>query len=127
VPGDEIVGYVSMGKGITIHRDNCPNAATLKRSPERFTAVSWEGDASSAFRVEIALDSWDRPRLLEDVAKTFAEAGANIVAYRGQVEDGLAHNAYTAELGDTKTLKRLITSLRQIDGVFDAYRATPGA
>src|SRR6266540_971055 len=70
VPGDEIVGYISLGKGITIHRDDCPNVRALMRSPERFTPVEWDGTTSSkSFRVAIAVDSWDRPRLLEDVAR----------------------------------------------------------
>src|SRR6266542_1907973 len=81
VPGDEIVGYISLGKGITIHRDDCPNVKALKRNPERFTPVEWSGDASKSFRVQIQVDSWDRARLLEDVARTFAEHGANIVSY----------------------------------------------
>src|ERR671915_293974 len=80
VPGDEIVGYISLGKGITIHREDCANVRALKRNPERFTEVSWDGGASQSFRVQIAVDSWDRPRLLEDVARTFAEHGANIVS-----------------------------------------------
>src|SRR5262249_36869991 len=87
VPGAAIVGYISMGKGITIHRGDCPNVKALARNPERFTAVSWDGGASQSFRVQIAVDSWDRPRLLEDVARTFAEHGANIVSYGGTVED----------------------------------------
>jgi GTP pyrophosphokinase len=125
VPGDEIVGYISLGKGITIHRDDCANVRALKRNPERFTEVSWDGGASQSFRVQIAVDSWDRPRLLEDVARTFAEHGANIVSYGGVVEDQLAKNWYVAELGDTKALRALLTALRSIDAVFDAYRVTP--
>src|SRR5207237_7440377 len=81
VPGDEIVGYISLGKGITIHRGDCPNVKALARQPERFTPVSWDGGATQSFRVQIAVESWDRPRLLEDVARTFAEHGANIVSY----------------------------------------------
>jgi GTP diphosphokinase / guanosine-3',5'-bis(diphosphate) 3'-diphosphatase len=126
VPGDPIVGYISMGKGITIHRQDCPNAKALMRNPERFTPVGWDSESSSStFRVQIAVDSWDRPRLLEDVARTFAEHGANIVAYGGTTEDQLAKNWYTAEVGDVKTLRALLTSLRNIDAVFDAYRVTP--
>src|SRR5713101_1686614 len=79
VPGDAIVGYISLGKGITIHRDDCPNVKALMRNPERFTPVEWEGGTTQSFRVQIAVDSWDRSRLLEDVARTFAEHGANIV------------------------------------------------
>ena len=77
------------------------------RNPERFTPVEWEGGAtSSSFRVQIAVDAWDRARLLEDVARTFAEHGANIVSYGGTVEDGMARNWYTAELGDVKDAAR---------------------
>src|SRR6185312_8072080 len=80
VPGDPIVGYISLGRGITIHREDCPNARALMRNPERFTAVSWDADGQSAFRVEIQVDGWDRHRLLEDMSRTFAEAGINIIA-----------------------------------------------
>jgi len=125
VPGDPVVGYISLGKGITIHREDCPNVKALRRNPERFTPVAWDGDGSQSFRVQVRVDSWDRPRLLEDVARTFAEHGANIVSYGGVVEDQLAKNWYTAEIGDTKTLRGLLSSLRNIESVFDAYRVTP--
>jgi guanosine-3',5'-bis(diphosphate) 3'-pyrophosphohydrolase len=125
LPGDKIVGYISMGKGITIHREDCSNVKALKRNPERFTKVSWDGGATQSFRVQISVDSWDRPRLLEDVARTFAEHGANIVEYGGHVEDQLAKNWYVAEVGDVKALRSLLTALRNVDAVFDAYRVTP--
>ncbi len=125
VPGDDIVGYISLGRGVTIHREDCPNVKALMRNPERFTAVEWDGDASKSFRVQIAVDAWDRSRLLEDVARTFAEHGANIVSYGGVVEDQLAKNWYTAELGDVKELRSLLSALRQVEAVFDAYRVTP--
>src|ERR671931_1566118 len=122
VPGDPIVGYISMGRGITVHRSDCPNVKALQRNPERFTDVEWEGGASSGFLVQISVDAWDRARLLEDVARTFAEHGANIVSYGGVVEDGMARNWYTAEVGEVKELRSLLTALRNLDAVFDAYR-----
>jgi GTP diphosphokinase / guanosine-3',5'-bis(diphosphate) 3'-diphosphatase len=125
VPGDGIVGYISLGRGITIHRNDCPNAKALMRNPERFTPVEWEGGTAQSFRVQIAVDSWDRPRLLEDVARTFAEHGANIVAYGGTVEDQMARNWYVAEVGDVKALRTMLNALRNVEGVFDAYRVTP--
>ncbi|HEX6702864.1 MAG TPA: bifunctional (p)ppGpp synthetase/guanosine-3',5'-bis(diphosphate) 3'-pyrophosphohydrolase [Gaiellaceae bacterium] len=125
VPGDPIAGYISLGKGITVHRKDCPNVKALMRNPERFTPVEWDGGATKSFRVQIAVDSWDRPRLLEDVARTFAEHGANIVSYGGVVEDQLAKNWYVAEVGDVNALRSLLNSLRNIDAVFDAYRVTP--
>jgi guanosine-3',5'-bis(diphosphate) 3'-pyrophosphohydrolase len=125
VPGDKIVGYISLGKGVTIHRLDCPNVKALMRNPERFTDVQWSDGHKTSFRVHIAVDSWDRPRLLEDVARTFAEHGANIVSYGGVVEDQLAKNWYVAEVGDIKALRALLSTLRNVDGVFDAYRVTP--
>ncbi|MGI8974442.1 MAG: RelA/SpoT family protein [Gaiella sp.] len=126
VPGDDIRGYISLGRGITIHRSDCPNTKALMRNPERFTPVEWEATATtSSFRVQIAVEAWDRVRLLEDVARTFSEHGANIVAYGGTVEDGMAKNWYTAELGDVKGLRSLLTALRNLDAVFDATRMTP--
>jgi guanosine-3',5'-bis(diphosphate) 3'-pyrophosphohydrolase len=125
VPGDRIVGYISLGKGITIHRDDCPNVRSLRRNPERFTRVDWDGSAEASFRVQIAVDAWDRPRLLEDIARTFAEHGANIVSYGGGVDDQLAKNWYTAELGDVKALKALLSGLRNVEAVFDVRRVTP--
>jgi GTP pyrophosphokinase len=125
VPGDPVVGYISLGRGITVHRDDCPNVKALQRQPERFTVVEWEGGASSSFLVQISVDAWDRARLLEDVARTFAEHGANIVSYGGVVEDGMARNWYTAEVGEVKELRSLLTALRNLEAVFDAYRVTP--
>jgi GTP pyrophosphokinase len=128
VPGDDIVGYISLGRGITIHRDDCPNVRALMRSPDRFTAVRWDDTESvtSSFRVTIAVHSWDRPRLLEDVARTFSEHGANIVEYGGHVADQMARNWYTVEVGDVKELRALLSALRNLEAVFDAYRVTPG-
>src|SRR5579864_890885 len=125
VPGDPILGYISLGKGITIHREDCPNVKALRRNAERLTPVDWDGDAAQSFRVQIAVSSWDRPRLLEDVARTFAEHGANIVAYGGMVDDQLAKNWYTVEIGDIESLRSLMNALRGVDSVFDAFRVTP--
>jgi GTP pyrophosphokinase len=97
------------GAGITVHREDCPNVRALQRNPKRFTPVEWEGGASAGFLVQIAVDAWDRARLLEDVARTFAEHGANIVSYGGTVEDGMAKNWYTAEVGEVKELRSLLT------------------
>jgi GTP pyrophosphokinase len=128
VPGDEVVGYISVGRGITVHREDCPNVRALRRNPERFTDVHWDDDspATTSFRVTIALQSWDRPRLLEDVARTFAEYGCNIVEYGGHVADQMARNWYTVEVGDVKTLRSLLSALKNLESVFDAYRVTPG-
>jgi GTP diphosphokinase / guanosine-3',5'-bis(diphosphate) 3'-diphosphatase len=125
VPGDPIVGYISLGKGITIHHDNCPNAEALKRNPERFTPVAWEGDTSAPFRVELQIDGWDRTRMLEDLSRTFAENGINILEARCTVVHPMVKNRFVVEVGDTQALKTCIARLRNIESVFDAYRVTP--
>jgi GTP pyrophosphokinase len=126
VPGDPIVGYISLGRGITIHREDCPNVAVLKRDPDRFTPVSWDGDAETSFKVEIEVDGWDRHRLLEDMSRTFSEAGINILEARCTVNHPMVKNRFVVEVGDTRTLDQAINRLRNIDAVFDAYRVTPG-
>jgi GTP diphosphokinase / guanosine-3',5'-bis(diphosphate) 3'-diphosphatase len=127
VPGDPIVGYISLGRGITIHREDCPNVAVLKKDPDRFTEVAWDGDAETSFRVEIEVDGWDRHRLLEDMSRTFAEAGINILDAHCTVNHPMVKNRFVVEVGDTRTLDQAINRLRNIDAVFDAYRVTPGA
>jgi GTP pyrophosphokinase len=127
VPGDEIVGYISLGRGITIHREDCPNTALLRKDPERFTSVSWEGDQSTGFIVEIQIDAWDRHRLLEDLSRVFSEAGANIIEARCLSTPPMVKNRFVVEVADTHSLKGAITRLRNTESVFDAYRVTPGA
>jgi GTP pyrophosphokinase len=126
VPGDEILGYISLGRGITIHRDDCPNAAALRKSPERFTNVSWEGDQSTGFVVEIQIDAWDRHHLLEDLSRAFSESGANILEARCLSMGPMVKNRFVVEVADTHSLKSAVTRLRNTESVFDAYRVTPG-
>jgi GTP pyrophosphokinase len=127
VPGDEVVGYVSLGRGITVHRADCRNVAALKKAPERFTEVSWDGDNETGYRVELQVDAWDRTRLLEDLSRTFAEGGVNILEARCSTKHPMVKNRFVVEVGDTDQLKQCISRLRNLESVFDAYRVTPGA
>ncbi len=126
VPGDEILGYISLGRGITIHREDCPNARQLMRSPERFTPVGWGGESRHAVEVEVAVEAWDRHRLLEDISRTIAESGVNIRSAQCQVDDQMARHRFVLEMADIGVLRSLTAHLRNIDSVFDAYRVTPG-
>jgi len=126
-PGDDIVGYISLGRGITIHREDCPNALALGRDPDRFTPVAWEGELTTGFKVEIQIDGWDRHRLLEDISRTFSEAGMNIVEAQCTANPPMIRNRFVVECADTQMLKATVTRLRNIDSVFDAFRVTPGA
>ncbi len=125
VPGDPITGYISLGRGITIHREDCPNVAALKKDPDRFVGVAWEGDHATSFKAEIQVDAYDRTRLLEELSRTFAEGGINIVEARCVVSPPMVQNRFVVEVGDIQALKTAITRLRNIESVFDAYRVTP--
>ena len=125
VPGDPIVGYISLGKGITIHHEDCANARALARTPERFAKVEWEGEGATSFRAEVQVNGYDRHRMLEDLSRTFSEAGVNIVEARCVTEHPMVKNRFVVEVGDTQTLKTCVQRLRNVDSVFDAYRVTP--
>ena len=106
---------------------SCSNAKALMKNPERFTAVSWDGEGGSgnSFRVELEVDGWDRTRLLEDLSRTFAETGVNILEARCTTVDPMVKNRFVVEVGDLQALKTCIGRLRNIESVFDAYRVTP--
>src|SRR5215216_5325828 len=125
VSGDPIIGYVSLGRGITIHREDCPNAVALRRDADRLVPVSWDGDNETSFKVEIQVDAWDRHRLLEDLSRTFAEGGVNIIEARCIVDKPMVKNRFVIEVADTHALKSTVNRLRAIDSVFDAYRVIP--
>ncbi len=127
VPGDEIAGYVSLGRGITIHRADCKNVKALKRAPERFVQVGWEGENEASYKVELQIDAYDRTRLLEDLSRTFSEAGINIIGASCTTNHPMVKNKFVVEVGDTEQLKQCISRLRNVESVFDAYRITPTA
>jgi len=123
IPGDDIVGYISLGKGVTIHRSDCKNARALMKNPERFSKVAWQGRGGMAFRVEIQVEALDRNHLLEDVARTLGDSGVNIIS--GQVQtlpDGAVRDRFTIEVGDVRQLDNILANIRAIDTVYDAYR-----
>jgi len=125
VPGDTIAGYVSLGRGITIHRADCKNVKALMKSPERFVEVAWEGENESSYRVELQIDAYDRTRLLEDLSRTFSEAGINILGASCMTRHPMVKNRFVVEVGDTEQIKQCISRLRNVESVFDAYRITP--
>jgi GTP pyrophosphokinase len=127
VPGDPILGYISLGRGITIHREDCKNVKALRKAPERFVDVSWDGDNEASYRVALQVDAWDRTRLLEDLSRTFAEVGINILEASCTTKHPMVKNRFVVEVGDTQQLKQCISRLRNVDSVFDAYRITPTA
>ncbi len=123
IPGDEIVGYISLGKGITIHRVDCKNAKALMKNPERFTRVGWQGLGGMPFRVEVQVEALDRNHLLEDLARTLSDSGVNITGGSMQtLPDGVVRDRFTLEVGDVRQLENILANIRSVSTVYDAYR-----
>ena len=102
-----------------------PTRSPCARTPSASSRVAWEGDNETSFRVELQVDGWDRHRMLEDLSRCFAEAGINILEARCTVAHPMVRNRFVVEVPEAQTLKAVVTRLRQIESVFDAYRVTP--
>jgi GTP pyrophosphokinase len=124
VPGDAIGGYVTRGRGISIHRKNCPNFRGLvKSNKEAIVDVSWAGKPSATFKVQIRVLAIDRPGLMKDITAVLSDAGVNIVsATLKTTKEGVAVFNFIFEIGNTSILDKIIQNLKSIDNVFDAYR-----
>jgi guanosine-3',5'-bis(diphosphate) 3'-pyrophosphohydrolase len=129
VPGDPIVGFLTRGRGVSVHRDGCPNAQVLKSSDEgRMTEVWWDNRQKSTFTAAIQIEALDRTKLLRDVTAAISDHGVSILASTTRTgKDGIATLTFTFELADPDHLQHLIQSVRRIDSVFDAYRIVPSA
>jgi GTP pyrophosphokinase len=124
VPGDAIVGFVTVGRGVSVHRSDCTNIAAL--GEERMIEVAWDAAASTSFVVWIQVEALDRPKLLRDITAVIGDHGANIVASSSSSDaDRVAVLRYGVELGDAAQLERMLADLRGGEGVIDAYRLLP--
>jgi GTP pyrophosphokinase len=127
VPGDDILGFVTRGSGVSVHRCDCPNVEHLSTQPERLVAVEWAPTAGSVFLVAIQVEALDRTRLLSDVTRVLSDAHVNILsASVATTRDRVAVSRFTFEMGDTKHLGDLLRLVRGVEGVYDAYRTTSG-
>jgi GTP pyrophosphokinase len=125
VPGDEILGFVTRGGGVSVHRTDCTNAADLQRKPERLVEVEWASNPGSMFLVAIQVEALDRHRLLSDVTKALADERVNILSASVQTSrDRVAISRFTFELADPAHLGAVLQAVRNVDGVFDVERVT---
>jgi guanosine-3',5'-bis(diphosphate) 3'-pyrophosphohydrolase len=125
VPGDTIVGFVTRGNGVSVHRTDCVNAQALTGEPERLVEVEWAPSQSSIFLVAIQVEALDRSRLLSDVTRVLSDQHVNILsASVTTTRDRVAISRFTFEMGDPKHLGHVLKAVRGVDGVFDAYRVT---
>jgi GTP pyrophosphokinase len=124
VPGDKIMGFITKGSGISVHRDDCRNASDLvEHQGERVVGVSWLAGAASIFLVNIQIEALDRARLLADVTRTLSEQHVNILsAAVSTSKDRVAISKFTFEMADAKHLDSVLAAVRNVEGVYDVYR-----
>ncbi|MBA2549698.1 MAG: bifunctional (p)ppGpp synthetase/guanosine-3',5'-bis(diphosphate) 3'-pyrophosphohydrolase [Nocardioidaceae bacterium] len=125
VPGDQIIGFVTRGSGVSVHRADCTNVSSLEQQRERMVAVEWAPTAQSIFLVAIQVEALDRARLLSDITRVLSDHHVNILsATMSTGRDRVAKNKFTFEMGDPKHLGHVLKAVRSVDGVFDVYRVT---
>jgi GTP pyrophosphokinase len=128
VPGDEIMGFVTRGRGVSVHRADCANAVSLSAGQDdRLIDVEWDESGSGTFVASIEVKALDRSRLLRDVSAALAENHVNILACLTNTgSDRITKMRFDFELGDPSHLDSLIGTIKGIDSVYDAYRIVPG-
>jgi GTP diphosphokinase / guanosine-3',5'-bis(diphosphate) 3'-diphosphatase len=126
VPGDDIVGFVTRGAGVSVHRADCANADQLAHAqPERMVDVSWTTGANTMFLVQIQVEALDRSRLLSDVTRVLSDLHVNILsATVSTTTDRIAMSKFVFEMAEPAHLQQVLAAVRKIDGVFDVYRIT---
>jgi GTP pyrophosphokinase len=129
VPSDEIMGFVTRGRGVSVHRTDCANAASLAGGQEaRVIDVEWDREqVDGTFVVSIEVKALDRSRLLRDVSASLADHHVNILSCATQTgTDRITRMRFDFELADPSHLDSLVSTIRRIDSVYDAYRLLPG-
>ncbi|HEY9374292.1 bifunctional (p)ppGpp synthetase/guanosine-3',5'-bis(diphosphate) 3'-pyrophosphohydrolase [Streptomyces sp.] len=125
VPGDPIIGFVTRGSGVSVHRADCVNVDSLSQQPERMLDVEWAPTQSSVFLVAIQVEALDRSRLLSDVTRVLSDQHVNILSAAVQTSrDRVATSRFTFEMGDPKHLGHVLKAVRGVEGVYDVYRVT---
>jgi guanosine-3',5'-bis(diphosphate) 3'-pyrophosphohydrolase len=127
VPGDEIIGFVTRGQGVSVHRIDCPNVRGLQQQPERLIDVTWAEGKPTSFVVAIQVEALDRTRLLSDVATMLSDSHVNILSATSATgRDRITRLRFTFELADIAHLSSTLAAVKRVEGVFDAYRLVPG-
>jgi GTP pyrophosphokinase len=126
VPGDEILGFVTKGQGVSVHRTDCPNVNSLRRQPERLIDVTWAEGKSTSFVVAIQVEALDRTRLLSDVATVLSDNHVNILSATSATgKDRITRLRFTFELADIAHLSSVLATVKRVESVYDAYRVVP--
>ncbi|WP_296631779.1 bifunctional (p)ppGpp synthetase/guanosine-3',5'-bis(diphosphate) 3'-pyrophosphohydrolase [Rhodoluna sp.] len=125
VPGDKIIGFVTRGSGVSVHREDCKNVEELKHEPERLMEVSWAPTSKTLFLVQIQIEALDRAGLLSDVTRVLSEHHVNILSASVSTRnDRVALSRFVFEMGDPAVLEHLLNAVRRIEAVYDVYRVS---
>ncbi|HSJ14695.1 MAG TPA: bifunctional (p)ppGpp synthetase/guanosine-3',5'-bis(diphosphate) 3'-pyrophosphohydrolase [Longimicrobiales bacterium] len=122
VPGDEVIGYITRGRGISIHRNDCPNVLNLSEHPERRVEIEWEAESSDRFFVRVVVEGTDRRGLLSDIAAAISSTGTNIGSAEIKSVEGGMTGAFVVEVHDLTHLKKVMKQIRRVNGVLSAER-----
>lgn len=122
VPGDDVIGYTTRGRGISIHRKDCPNLLSLQEDPERRVEIEWKAEREDRFFVHLAMEGTDRRGLLSDVAKTITETATDIQHADMRATDGGMTAAFVVEVQNLNHLKRIMDAVRRVRGVVSVVR-----
>jgi len=125
VPPDSIIGFITKGRGVSIHRVDCPNAKDLGVHGERFVQVDWNQAVVGTFTVAMRVEALDRPKLLRDVTTAVSDFGINIHSATSKGSGGLAILQFTFEISNPGQLSGIVNTVKRVEGVYDAYRITP--
>jgi guanosine-3',5'-bis(diphosphate) 3'-pyrophosphohydrolase len=127
VPYDAIIGFVTRGRGVSVHRADCPNAAHMAEQDYRKIEVSWDTEQPTSFQVEICVESMDRPRLLRDITTIMGEYHVNILSATMNINrENVNMSRFVFELSNIAHLEDILRNVRKIDSVYNAYRVVPG-
>ena len=126
VPGDDILGFVTRGQGVSVHRTDCPNAKSLISQPERLIDVTWKAGKPTSFVVAVQVEALDRTRLLSDVATVLSDHHVNILSATSAVgRDRTTMLRFTFELADITHLAEILGAVKKVENVYDAFRVVP--
>ncbi|MGO1594174.1 MAG: RelA/SpoT family protein, partial [Ancrocorticia sp.] len=126
VPPDKIVGFVTRGNGLSVHRADCANVSAMRtEEPERFIDVDWSDNADAVYLVQVQVEALDRQGLLHDISKVLSENGVNLLqASISTSQERVATSSFVFEMADPRHLQTVLREMRKIEGVYDAYRVT---
>ncbi len=125
VPHDEIVGFITRGRGVSVHRKNCTNILDISSDPSRFIDVAWEDDAASDYRARLQLQAYDRPGLVVEIYKVIDANDAQMIEFNAKVNaKGVASMALLVQIKDKQQLEALAKGFRKMPEMIDVYRGT---